>query len=557
MEQRASRARNAFLGGGADQSMHTAWGPAPGRSTPGAEIAPADAADARNGGVSAGGAPRGGRGGAADCGGAAADRGGAAAAPPPPESALGKHARVDEPTGAGKRARDDAPLPIDAILSATGLPRAEYPPAAHTQADALNTIRELHPQFVQAQDASTSTAPLVLDSELSLQLAPPAYAADGAAAARSVPPLLGKGAQAATTRTTAKVRPDQEKARAAFVAAHAGQTYEQMVLERAYSSDRLFWLKEAYGLTWRTGRWSQEEEDLATAALEKFCAHYRMSSADLDELIWHRKPEQKQLHEELWKHIALSVGTRPNYAVRMHIKSMRKDVVRGGRWTPLEAELLAAAVAELGHQWEKIGARLGRSGNTCKHYWREQMQNSHTAPAPQGAFRPEEEAALRRAVLECCDKVGCSPDGANLPWTLIHEHLGPSARRISVLSRKWRGMLSAEQRRPDEQNSRWYAPQDDHILLQRIRVQRPASTADIAFDQLTSPDWQWPMYVVKKHWTVMLRKRAPPRFRGSVDQLLDVLESKVPTADEYKLLASGRRPLKAPSPLGGGGDGDG
>ena len=67
------------------------------------------------------------------------------------------------------------------------------------------------------------------------------------------------------------MKPKQEKARAAFVAAHAGQSYEQMVLEHAYSSDRLFWLKEAYNLTWRTGRWSQDEEDRATAALDKFC----------------------------------------------------------------------------------------------------------------------------------------------------------------------------------------------------------------------------------------------------------------------------------------------
>ena len=93
-----------------------------------------------------------------------------------------------------------------------------------------------------------------------------------------------------------------------------------MVLEHAYSSDRLYWLKEAYQLSWRTGRWSADEEDRATAALDKFCQHHQLSQAALDELIWHRRPDQKQLHEELWKHIALSVGTRPNYAVRMHIK---------------------------------------------------------------------------------------------------------------------------------------------------------------------------------------------------------------------------------------------
>ena len=79
-------------------------------------------------------------------------------------------------------------------------------------------------------------------------------------------------------------------------------------------------------------------------------------------------------------------------------------------------------------------------------------------------------------MLACCAEVGCAPDGPNLPWTLIHERLGPSPRRISVLSRKWRGMLSAERRSSDEQNARWYAPRDDHILLRRIRAQRKAST---------------------------------------------------------------------------------
>ncbi|WFD01432.1 hypothetical protein MOBT1_000095 [Malassezia obtusa] len=426
--------------------------------------------------------------------------------------------------------------------------------------DALEGIRELHPQFVS--DTGADDAQLALDDTLSFPLTQRydsdahtglAEAAAAAAAAMQSTPSsepLPRRLLPRNEEAQRKLKPSQEKTRAAFVAAHAGQTYEQMVLERAYSSDRLFWLKEAYGLSWRTGRWSQEEEDLATAALEKFCKHYKLSSAALDELIWHRKPEQKHMHEELWKHIALSVGTRPNYAVRMHIKSMRKNVVRGGNWTPADIEALAAAVAELGHQWEKIGERLGRSGNVCKHYWREQMQGNQATQVPQGAFRPEEEAALRRAVLECCEKVGCAPDGPNLPWTLIHERLGPSTRRISVLSRKWRGMLSAERRNTDDQNSRWYAPHDDHILLQRIRAQRKSNAADIEFDKLASADWQWPKYVLKKHWTVMLRKRLPPHFQGSLDELLDFLDSRVPSPDEYKMLASGRRPSK-PISVGG------
>ena len=248
------------------------------------------------------------------------------------------------------------------------------------------------------------------------------------------------------------------------------------------------------------------------------------------------------MHEELWKHIALAVGTRPNYAVRMHIKSLRKDVVRGGHWTPADVAALSSAVSELGHRWEKIGERLGRSGNVCKHFWREQMQSRQAGPVPQGAFRPEEEEALRQAVLSCCQQVGCSPDGPNLPWTLIHERLGPSPRRISVLSRKWRGMLSAERRSSDDQNARWYAPHDDHILLQRIRAQGKPSAADIDFDQLVTPDWQWPMYVIKKHWIVMLRKRVPPDFHGSFAERLDLLSRHVPSPEEYKMLASGRRP---------------
>ena len=80
------------------------------------------------------------------------------------------------------------------------------------------------------------------------------------------------------------------------------------------------------------------------------------------------------------------------------------------------------------------------------------------------------------------------------------------------------------------------------ILLRRIRAQRKASAADIEFDKLASPDWQWPLYVIKKHWVVMLRKRAPPDPPASLDELLDTLARRVPSADQYKMLASGRRP---------------
>ncbi|WFC94949.1 hypothetical protein MBRA1_001587 [Malassezia brasiliensis] len=529
MEQRANRARNAVLAGQAAES-HSGWSGA--WNSESLPPLPYDGRDtaARGARASDGRTPRA----------PALDEDGYA------DAARAPKRPTTEDSGPSKRVRDaEVPRALDAVLGR----RDAY--VDETLAD----IRELHPQFVG--DTGADEEHLALDDQLSFSL-PQHYdaetrtgLADAAAVAAAmhadadhsepVPRrLLPRGENAQR-----KVKPGQEKARAAFVAAHAGQTYEQMVLERAYSSDRLFWLKEAYGLTWRTGRWSQEEEDLATAALDKFCKHYKLSSAALDELIWHRKPEQKHMHEELWKHIALSVGTRPNYAVRMHIKSMRKNVVRGGNWTPAEVDALAAAVAELGHQWEKIGERLGRSGNVCKHYWREQMQGSPAAHAPQGAFRPEEEAALRQAVLACCEKVGCDPDGPNLPWTLIHEQLGPSTRRISVLSRKWRGMLSAERRNSEDQNTRWYAPHDDHVLLRRVRAQRKGNAADIEFDKLASDDWQWPTYVVKKHWTGMLRKRVPPQFSGDLDALLDLLESRVPSPDEYKMLASGRRPSKS------------
>lgn len=515
MEQRANRARNALLTG--SHASQPSWGVANWGASSSLPPPPSfDDAATRNGGVRTPGAQ-----GPSD----ALDADASAVA----------QALILDPTyidARGAKRRAEEAMEPDPKRARDQLEDARAPPYSLERAGGL----ELHPQFHDA-----GSTPIVLDASLPFALGE----------AVQVPPRRA--------RDTRKPKPEQEKARAAFVAAHAGQTYEQMVLEHAYSSDRLFWLKEAYGLSWRTGRWSRDEEDRATEALDKFCKvcgvqtdklmqHYKLSPAGLDELIWHRKPEQKHMHEDLWKHIALSVGTRPNYAVRMHIKSMRKDVMRGGHWTPADIEALSAAVAELGHQWEKIGSRLGRSGNVCKHFWREQMQSTHPAPMPQGAFQPEEEEALRRAVLECCEKVGCAPDGPNLPWTLIHERLGPSPRRISVLSRKWRGMLSAERRSSEEQNTRWYAPHDDRILLQRIRAQRKYEAADIEFERLATPDWQWPMYVIKKHWVVMLRKRVPPDFSGTLDEMLDLLESRVPTPEEYKMLASGRRPPKLDEP---------
>lgn len=140
-------------------------------------------------------------------------------------------------------------------------------------------IPHLHPQF-------RHETPIVLDASLPFVLTNPhatqetaeaaasAAAAAAAAAAASATPTgipMATGTLPTHAASTRRMKPKQEKARAAFVAAHAGQSYEQMVLEHAYSSDRLFWLKEAYNLTWRTGRWSQDEEDRATAALDKFC----------------------------------------------------------------------------------------------------------------------------------------------------------------------------------------------------------------------------------------------------------------------------------------------
>ena len=71
------------------------------------------------------------------------------------------------------------------------------------QQQALAAMRELHPPPFDQH-----APPIVLDASLPFVLEAPA-----------------------PTPRTRKLRPEQEKARASFVAQHAGQTYEQMVLE--------------------------------------------------------------------------------------------------------------------------------------------------------------------------------------------------------------------------------------------------------------------------------------------------------------------------------------
>lgn len=44
----------------------------------------------------------------------------------------------------------------------------------------------------------------------------------------------------------------------------------------------------------------------------------------------------------------------------------------------------------------------------------------------------------------------------------------------------------------------------------------------------------------------MQRKRIPPHFQGTLPEMLDLLDSRVPSPDEYKMLSSGGRPAKSP-----------
>ncbi|KIY32766.1 nucleolar protein [Cryptococcus gattii E566] len=210
-------------------------------------------------------------------------------------------------------------------------------------------------------------------------------------------------------------------------------------------------------LSYKKGKFTEDEKLSIKKALENYQKIHRMSSFDLVELVMTKtlQATDKETVREFWKDIAASVPGRPILNVQPFVRRMLDPKAHKGRWTPEEDELLLRAYAQHPREWTKISSIVDRTEVDCRDRYLKELVNRDTRTA--GRWTKEEEDKLEEVV----DRVakGLRAEQANgeerensgeeraelvepsdVPWDIVSKEMG-NTRSMTQCRIKYRDAI--------------------------------------------------------------------------------------------------------------------
>ncbi|KDN46825.1 hypothetical protein K437DRAFT_105260 [Tilletiaria anomala UBC 951] len=154
-----------------------------------------------------------------------------------------------------------------------------------------------------------------------------------------------------------------------------GLTHEEMLADKMYADNELYWLADAYGLQWIRGRFTKIESDAIMEAIDKWRKGRGLSEQELLDQLFKEsasaKRTRKDLEDDMWSIATRAAPGRASVAVRRHVREKLRPGMAKGPWSVEEQIALAKAVQEFGvGKWTKVSERIGRSMVDCKARWR-------------------------------------------------------------------------------------------------------------------------------------------------------------------------------------------
>nr|KIR44426.1 nucleolar protein [Cryptococcus bacillisporus CA1280] len=210
-------------------------------------------------------------------------------------------------------------------------------------------------------------------------------------------------------------------------------------------------------LSYKKGKFTEDEKLSIKKALENYQKIHRMSSFDLVELVMTKtlQATDKETVREFWKDIAASVPGRPILNVQPFVRRVLDPKAHKGRWTPEEDELLLRAYAQHPREWTKISSIVDRTEVDCRDRYLKELVNRDTRTA--GRWTKEEEDKLEEVV----DRVvkGLRAEQANseerensgeeraelvepsdIPWDIVSKEMG-NTRSMTQCRIKYRDAI--------------------------------------------------------------------------------------------------------------------
>ncbi|KGB79318.2 nucleolar protein [Cryptococcus deuterogattii R265] len=210
-------------------------------------------------------------------------------------------------------------------------------------------------------------------------------------------------------------------------------------------------------LSYKKGKFTEDEKLSIKKALENYQKIHRMSSFDLVELVMTKtlQATDKETVREFWKDIAASVPGRPILNVQPFVRRMLDPKAHKGRWTPEEDELLLRAYAQHPREWTKISSIVDRTEVDCRDRYLKELVNRDTRTA--GRWTKEEEDKLEEVVdrvvkgLRAEQAIGEERENSgeeraelvepsDVPWDIVSKEMG-NTRSMTQCRIKYRDAI--------------------------------------------------------------------------------------------------------------------
>ncbi len=177
----------------------------------------------------------------------------------------------------------------------------------------------------------------------------------------------------------------------------------------------------------RQGVFTARENGRLQSAIKRYAELHALSQPQLETIVLVRRnversslkqkltPDEQELMnrtKDFWTYVAASVPGRPIKSVYGHLRRLCSPDHCKGVWTTEEDDELRSAVANVGAQWEMVGAQVGRIAGDCKDRWSKVLEPRRKDKL-RGAWTDDEEKQLEDLY-----------DQHKTNWTLIAEKLG-------------------------------------------------------------------------------------------------------------------------------------
>ncbi|CEH11694.1 RNA polymerase I termination factor, Myb superfamily [Ceraceosorus bombacis] len=311
-----------------------------------------------------------------------------------------------------------------------------------------------------------------------------------------------------------KAEVDQRENKEALIAANMDCSHVDM-LEKLYMPKQFKWLKEAYGLEWKSSHFSKAEDAMIEQGAEEFARNNDMTVDNVKGLFLDRPTaEHARLYASLTSYLVRKLGDRPARNLRIHCSAMwNPDRVIKGTWKVQEVEGLMQAYDRHGPRWERIGNELNRPGHACRSRYAFELGKR---TAEKGKWSEEECLRLLQTVEDQCEKRGIQPaeilkGDQRFSWLAVEK--GVKSRTAQMCRDKWETIFCRSERAKRGQPIRWIRARDDFLLMGMLKTQTQAIDENddilIHWRDFQKEDWCWDVASMQRRWAALRQRHAP------------------------------------------------